>query len=193
MPYIMDCPRNRTDSTRRDGLAIHAANPGRTGNPFYRYRNSTLKILLFPVGSAGDVHPMVGLGRRLADRGHDVTVITSGYFRDLLDRAGLPLIELGSAEDFRRVMQDPGLWHPTRGLQTVLNWGLLPWFRDQYNLVAEHYEPGNTLVVSAALAVGARIAQEKLGVPMASVHLQPAVFWSEFETPVLPPRIANPR
>ena len=41
-----------------------------------------------------------------------------------------------------------------RGLQTVMNWGVLPWFREQYRLVTEHYEPGNTLVVSAALATG---------------------------------------
>ena len=152
-----------------------------------------MKILLFPVGSAGDVYPMVGLGRRLADRGHDVTVITCGYFRDVIDRAGLPLIEMGSAEQFRRVMDDPDLWHPLRGFQIVANWGVLPWFRDQYRLIMQLHEPGNTLLVSSALATGARIAQEKQGIPMASIHLQPAVFWSEFESPKLGGMIPGPR
>ena len=31
-----------------------------------------MRVLLFPLGSAGDVHPFVAIGRRLRDRGHDV-------------------------------------------------------------------------------------------------------------------------
>ena len=48
-----------------------------------------MKVLLVPIGSAGDVHPFVGLGLALRRRGHDVTVITSGYFEALLRRVGL--------------------------------------------------------------------------------------------------------
>ena len=34
-------------------------------------------FLLVPVGSHGDVHPFVGIGRALRERGHRVTMITA--------------------------------------------------------------------------------------------------------------------
>ncbi|MEE2612516.1 MAG: glycosyltransferase, partial [Acidobacteriota bacterium] len=38
-----------------------------------------MRVLLIPVGSAGDVHPYVGLALALRGRGHDVTLATSAY------------------------------------------------------------------------------------------------------------------
>ncbi len=32
-------------------------------------------IILTPIGSGGDVHPFVGVGRALRERGHDVTEV----------------------------------------------------------------------------------------------------------------------
>ncbi len=45
-----------------------------------------LNILLATVGSAGDVHPFVGLGVELKRRGHRVTLITSGAFETLAQK-----------------------------------------------------------------------------------------------------------
>ncbi len=55
-----------------------------------------MRILMIPVGSAGDVHPHVGIGLALQRRGHDVSVLTSAYFEPLLARVGLPLIPIPS-------------------------------------------------------------------------------------------------
>ena len=37
-------------------------------------------VILCALGSSGDVHPFVGLGRALRQRGYRVTVVTAGYF-----------------------------------------------------------------------------------------------------------------
>ncbi len=143
-------------------------------------------VLLIPIGSAGDVHPFVALGLALRRRGHQVTVITSAYFEQLIARAGLDFVGLGTREQFEEVLLHPDGWHPRRGFQVVFRWGVLPWIRPLYDLVAQRHVPGQTVVVASLLAFGARLAQEKLGVPTVSVELQPAMLRSEYQAPVLP-------
>jgi rhamnosyltransferase subunit B len=41
-----------------------------------------VEIIVSPMGSAGDVHPLLGLALALKRRGHRVTFVTSGYFRE---------------------------------------------------------------------------------------------------------------
>jgi UDP:flavonoid glycosyltransferase YjiC (YdhE family) len=143
-------------------------------------------ILLLPIGSSGDVHPFVALGLSLRDRGHRVTVITGAYFEPLIRKAGLDFVGLGTIEDFESVLLHPDGWHPRRGFKVVFRWGVLPWLRPIYDIVAERCIPGETVVAASPLALGARLAQEKLGVPMVSVQLQPAILRSGYQAPVLP-------
>ena len=59
-----------------------------------------MRFVMTPVGSSGDVHPFVGIGRALKVRGHDVIVSTAGPFRDVVERAGLTYDETASVEEF---------------------------------------------------------------------------------------------
>ena len=52
-----------------------------------------MNVLLFALGSHGDVHPFVGIGIRLRQRGHCVAVAANGYFKPLVDHASLEFIE----------------------------------------------------------------------------------------------------
>jgi rhamnosyltransferase subunit B len=142
-----------------------------------------LDALLVPIGSAGDVHPFVGIGLALRGRGHSVTIITNPHFEPLVRRVGLDFIPLGV--DDENVLNDPDLWHPTRGFQLVAR-VTAPLARELYEILAARYVPGQTVVAAASLALGARVAQDKLGIPTATVHLQPGIFRSVHEPPVLP-------
>jgi rhamnosyltransferase subunit B len=149
-------------------------------------------ILLMPVGSHGDVHPFVALGRTLQARGHDVTLLTSAYFEPLANKAGLPFVGIGTAQDFLACLDHPDMWHPSRGFRVIAESGLLPWMRHAYQLIAERYVPGRTVVVSSMLGFGPRIAQEKLGVPLATIHLQPSALYSKHAPPELALTMALP-
>lgn len=149
-------------------------------------------ILLMPVGSHGDVHPFVALGQALQSRGHDCTLITSAYFESLANKAGLPFVGIGTAADFQKCLDHPDMWHPTRGFRAVAEWGMLPWMRTTYQVVADRYVPGKTVVVSSALGFGPRIAQEKLGVPLATIHLQPSMLYSKHAPPHLGQSVGRP-
>jgi UDP:flavonoid glycosyltransferase YjiC (YdhE family) len=150
-----------------------------------------MQVLLLTIGSAGDVHPFVGLGIALRNRGHRVKLITNPHFQPLIERVGLEFVPLGSAEEFDRVRTNPDLWHPRKGFQTVFNL-VMQGLRPTFDAVMKHYLPGETVVAASTLGFGARCAQDKYNLPLATIHLQPAIFLSEIEPPALPgmPRAA---
>ncbi|HSQ54701.1 MAG TPA: glycosyltransferase, partial [Gemmata sp.] len=53
-----------------------------------------------------------------------------------------------------------------------------------FEAIRERYEPGKTVAIGGSLAYGARIAQEALGIPYATVHLQPMGCCSVADPPV---------
>jgi UDP:flavonoid glycosyltransferase YjiC (YdhE family) len=145
-----------------------------------------VKVLLTPFGSHGDVHPFLALGTELVRRGHEVQVITNGHFRGLVEQAGLGFAEAGTAEYYREVIDNPDVWHPRRGAALFFAYLVGPLLRRVYEVLAERYEPGRTVLVSPPQALAARLAQEKLGAPLVTVHIAPASLRSSVAPPVLP-------
>jgi rhamnosyltransferase subunit B len=139
-----------------------------------------LSILLPSIGSSGDVHPVIGLGRALKARGHEVTVATNELFAEQIAASGLGFVQLGTRAEAETIMSDPRLWHPRKGLGSIVELALLPNIERLYRIIEERRAP-NLVVAATTLCLGARVAQEKLGVPTASVHLQPSVFRSHYD------------
>jgi UDP:flavonoid glycosyltransferase YjiC (YdhE family) len=144
-----------------------------------------MRVIIYTIGSAGDVHPFVRLGLAMQARGHEVFVITSGFFKDLIERAGFAFRELGSADRFQEVQDDPNLWHPVKALPTVINFAVNPSYEPILEYARELNVPGETVMVCSSLAFGARNARDLLGIPMVSVHVAPSLFPSCYRQPVL--------
>lgn len=144
-----------------------------------------MRVVLFAMGSAGDVHPFVGIGRALHARGHEVFVATSAWFEDLVRLAGLGFRALGTVEDFERIQGDPHLWHPTKALPSVIRNAVNPTYERILQICRELNLPGRTVVVASSLAWGAMTAGEILGFPVITAHLAPALFVSSYRQPVL--------
>ncbi len=144
-----------------------------------------MKAILLPAGSHGDVHPFVGVGLRLKQRGHDVTLATSGLFADLGQRCGLAFHEVGTAEQFQQLSENPDIWHPRKAAALIAREAILPGMRMQYEAIESLATPGETVLVGSALGFGSRLAHEKLGLPFVSLHLQPTMFWSVHQSPYL--------
>ncbi|NNM91818.1 MAG: glycosyltransferase [Candidatus Eremiobacteraeota bacterium] len=132
-----------------------------------------MHVLIYCVGSAGDVYPFIAIGESLQRRGHEVQVLTAGLFRDKIERAGLGFIEAGSQEQYDEVIQNPDLWHPKKGAGVILRlfgdgWPLA------YAFLVDHVRPHDTVLVTSTLGMSARLLQEKLGTKLVTVHLQPS-------------------
>ncbi len=141
-------------------------------------------ILLLPFGSAGDVFPFIWLGRQLMARGHRVTMITACLFEEHARKAGLNFIPLGEKDEFEAMIRDPRIWKLGHGTKVV------------FDFAAKSVEPylaaiescGKVdLMLAPVTAFAGRLAREKHGTPLITVHLQPAVFLSAHETPLLHP------
>ena len=149
-------------------------------------------FLLTPVGSSGDVHPFIGIGRGLRARGHDVTMITAEPFREVAERAGFRFIQSASRAEFDELTRHPDLWHSRKGLAVILQ-AIASRLQSSYALIEAAYEPGRTVLVAHALAFGARVFEEKHGAPAATIHLAPSIFRSDFQMPAPVPGVDSSR
>ncbi|HEX5012227.1 MAG TPA: nucleotide disphospho-sugar-binding domain-containing protein [Planctomycetota bacterium] len=149
-----------------------------------------MRILMNTFGSAGDTLPFIAIGRALKARGHEVIVLANEDFRGSVESAGLRFLANGTSDQMRELTGNPDLWHPQRGLQLVLRKGVAPTMRLQFDLLRGFVVPGQTVVVSGVLALGARLLREKLGraadVPLVTLHLAPSAFFSVHRAPKYP-------
>ncbi len=125
------------------------------------------------MGSAGDVHPFIALGVALQARGHRATVLTNPIFQPVVEAQGLGFLAVGTVEEANTAIANPELWHLRKGFSVIAQ-VMVPAIAESYRLIEKHAD-SSTVVAFSSLAFGARLAQEKLGVPSASVHLQPSI------------------
>ncbi|MDD3295545.1 MAG: glycosyltransferase [Geobacteraceae bacterium] len=149
-----------------------------------------MKALLVTMGTYGDMHPYVGLGLRLKSRGHEVVVISNQHFETLFSAHGLTFIGLKSSGDFQEYISSPDLCDPIKALMTAGKWCTLEPIRETYKIIADFYEPGNTVIACRNFVFAARIANEKLGAPLATILLCPNEMRSLYSTPVFPKPMA---
>jgi rhamnosyltransferase subunit B len=142
-------------------------------------------VIVMPIGSHGDLHPFLGIATALRRRGHAVKFIANGYYESLVRALGLEFVPLGTAEEFLAVARDPDIWHWRRGMN-MIGQTMIEAIPACHRAIMEHAVVGKTVLVYSTLAFGARLAQETLGLSGVSVHLSPAVFSSDYESPKLP-------
>jgi rhamnosyltransferase subunit B len=129
-------------------------------------------ILLVSIGTAGDLHPLVGIGRRLKERGHEITLLANDYFAPVVARAGLGFHSIGAEADYRSVIGSPDLFgNELKGLKLLCNRLAAPALRPTYEFLKAQYEAGPCIAAALIWSFGARVAQEKLGLPLVTLCL----------------------
>lgn len=140
-----------------------------------------MQVYLVTFGSRGDVHPLLGLGQALRARGHAATVLTNPAFAADVAQAGLGFVPVGAESDYRDTLAHPKLWHPVDGLGVMWRYLLRPALRPTVNalraLCSGHAGPA-PLVLAGPLAMGARLAQEALGLRLVSTYTSPTLLRS---------------
>jgi UDP:flavonoid glycosyltransferase YjiC (YdhE family) len=151
-----------------------------------------MQAILVTVGTGGDVFPYIGLGCALRARGHQVTLAGPETYRDCSLALGLEFCPLVTAEEAERMLADPDLWHPLKSGRMAARWSL-PMVPRQYETLAELVRERGTVVVANPGLLAARLVQEKLNVPLASLLLQPGLIPSCSAPPEMPGGLTIPR
>ncbi len=145
-----------------------------------------MKILLLPYGSNGDVLPFVGVGMRLKQRGHDVTLATNGIFAKTAAQTGLPFHEIGTANEFNQVVSRHDEFRPLKAARLLATDLMLPLMPRQLEAIRCLADEQTILInASAGVGFGAHLAHEKFGMPLITLQLYPMGFWSVHQPPKL--------
>ena len=141
---------------------------------------------------------MLALGQALKERGHRAVVLTNPVFEGMVHGAGLEFDPIGSAEEHASTVAHPKLWHPVDGLGVMWRYLLRPALAPTLERLAAWSAQGPCVVLASPLAMGARVAQEKLGLPLMSVYTAPSLLRSvhppltlaQWQVPIWMPRVA---
>ena len=135
-----------------------------------------MRIVMATTGSLGDVFPMIGFGRALRERGHEVTLVSSGEYRDYAATAGLDFVEEMSGDlnrRFMRYMGEPRERKPDE-LRTAWLRELVPRLQKLYSTIEDSHERGATAVLAYGIELyAAMAADERLGVPFVRIYHVP--------------------
>jgi UDP:flavonoid glycosyltransferase YjiC (YdhE family) len=146
------------------------------------------RVVLTTFGSYGDLHPYIALARGLTARGLDATIATSELYRENVEAHGIgfwpvrpDIARIGdTAEIVRRV------YDPRRGTEYLVRDLVMPYLAQSYDdLLAA--AGGAHLLLSHPMTYAAPLVARRLGLPWLSTVLQPMVFMSVYDPPVLAP------
>lgn len=144
------------------------------------------KFLIVAAGTYGDVLPFVALSRELQQRGHEVRLFASGNFARLASEAGVPFVEVVSASEYQSFLADGDATDPIKGM-ALLAKAVIGAQRPCLAQLQREFDPGRTQVIGSSLAWATRLLGELRQVPVATVHLAPSWFRSEYLAPSIGP------
>lgn len=143
------------------------------------------RIHVLAFGSLGDVLPLAALGTELARRGHSVSVWCGTLHMPLVQRMGLHAVPVDAEPLPNQPLQQFSVF------KTPLLWRRVEQaWRSTYQMLAAEVatlKPGEPrpLLVASTFALAGRLAQEKLGMKLATVHLSPMCMASFLDMPVI--------
>jgi rhamnosyltransferase subunit B len=131
--------------------------------------------VVITIGSSGDVYPLLRIAGTLQALGRRVTFITHSYHANLVTRAGLPFVAIGTDEDYLRLVANPHLWDAKKAFATLMaNYGdMLEQIDQAIGAVAAH---GPLVALAHPFAVpAAAISRERGSVAsIVAAYLAPA-------------------
>ncbi|WP_250035456.1 glycosyltransferase [Paractinoplanes maris] len=148
-----------------------------------------MRIVTLAVGSRGDVAPYVGLGVRLQQAGHEVTIATHALFEQMVTGHGLGYATL-PLDTREELLAKAGSGSLTGILAVNRSVGAqaLPLGR----AMAEAARQADVLLLTPAGWIGGHVA-EGLGLPSMGVYLQPMTPTREFPPSTVTTRSLGPR
>lgn len=133
-------------------------------------------MIVLTQGTGGDLHPLIGIGEELRERGHAVTVVTHCRFAEEVRGYGLgfaPLDRQEHVEAMSDMMTREGLIELS-GRRGEVDPRVLAACMEVYEIIARISATGPTVVVANhGLNVVTQTAAERLGLPYVAVFISP--------------------
>lgn len=145
-----------------------------------------MSFIFASLGSPQDVQPFLGIAGALKARGHQVTAISYDRYAAEARDLGLDFVSAGPWAEVEKLLGGTDFSHPS-AMDRVLKTLMVPPMRGVYQLIIERQAPRETVLVASAPTIAARLAQEKLNLPLVTMHLAPGALRST----ELPPRFAR--
>ena len=149
----------------------------------------TRKAVLSTFGTLGDLHPFIALAVAMRDHGFQPVIACAAEYKDKVEAAGIAFFPVRPS--FAQIERDLGMDRPELTRRAVARSDflfrsiVLPYVRESYEDAMAATADAD-LVLTSSLAFGARLAAEKRGISWVSIVLQPMMFFSACDPPVLP-------
>jgi UDP:flavonoid glycosyltransferase YjiC (YdhE family) len=144
------------------------------------------KLIISTIGSRGDLNPFLAIGQALVARGHEVILASAAEYRATVESYGIRFAAIGPRDIS---VEDPELtalvFEHKRGIEFLHRRLLFPHLESAYRELQE-IAAGSAGILCGSVAYAAPLAATKLGLPWASVVLQPSAMLSRHEMPVPP-------
>ena len=139
-----------------------------------------MRILLLTLGSFGDINPLVGLGLALEKRGHEAMVIANADSEAPVRQAGLAFTAVSPASAYRDGVDERHARDPEKAPALFFGYclAIIP---EVFSSIKQLYQPGRTIMAATPQVFAARIAQETLGIPLATLVPNPILFPSVYD------------
>lgn len=131
----------------------------------------------------GDVNPFLWLGNLLRNRGHEVTLILAATFEQPVGIHSPKYSVLDNQKE--AILKNPQLWHPWHGVRILFSFAGAATEQIFCLIQACRRFDMENVILAPGTAFGARLAREKLGLPLGTVHLQPCAIPSVYEPPAM--------
>lgn len=150
-----------------------------------------MRYVLAPVGSEGDVRPMVALAKGLQARGHDVLLAAAPDFEALAQSHGIEFKSVGSSiRPLAQATSGRVNGRTFSGMRVMLDWCRLA-IREQFEQLVPLLE-GADRIVAGGLQFAAGSVAERRHIPYRHVVHVPIVLPSRFHPPATIPWVNLP-
>ncbi|WP_423063465.1 glycosyltransferase [Candidiatus Paracoxiella cheracis] len=132
-----------------------------------------MKFIITTIGTAGDVYPFIGIAQELQQRGHTVYFLSAETYRHNVEKHGIYFHAVLSKEQNISALEDPQVNRLLTNITAFSRNFIIPTLKPAYDFIEKQYEKQNTILISHVMFISSRIAHEKLGIPLVTIHLAP--------------------
>lgn len=140
-----------------------------------------LNILMYALGSGGDIDPMVVLGKELKRRGHKVTLLSNEHFKHSTLESGLDFFSVGTEQEYQKG-NTVDAWQADNYADNF-QYYYTPAFEPSFNYVMGLQKQEKTVLVTLDEKSGAAVAALRSGIPVVRIILSPNILFSAFSPP----------